>query len=227
MHKRMMVLGAVLTLAACSGRIEQARELLKARAAEKIFIEFRNEETFPRGVVCGEYRTSGPMRGSSRFRRFIVWGDQAEPHPSALDWDIFCSGDQAAALSSRLGIVPRNTPENHLNQIREDLERGQAALQQFQADNYFLPSTDQGLAALVSAASTPPQPAKFRPGGYLSQPLTDPWGRPYHYEVAGLGGGVSQDYRLFTLGADNAVGGKGENADVGLEHLQYLQLLGD
>ena len=39
---------------------------------------------------------------------------------------------------------------------------------------------------------------------------TDPWGNAYHYRFPGENG----DYDLYSLGADNADGGDGENADV-------------
>jgi general secretion pathway protein G len=39
----------------------------------------------------------------------------------------------------------------------------------------------------------------------------DPWGRPYIYRFVPEG----QRFQLYTLGADNAEGGDGENRDVG------------
>ena len=39
----------------------------------------------------------------------------------------------------------------------------------------------------------------------------DPWGRPYLYEPSATGGKP----RIFSLGADDAPGGEGENADIG------------
>ena len=40
--------------------------------------------------------------------------------------------------------------------------------------------------------------------------LNDPWGRPYRYRIPG----ENRDYDLYTFGADNAVGGQGENQDI-------------
>ncbi len=40
--------------------------------------------------------------------------------------------------------------------------------------------------------------------------LKDPWGRTYVYEHPGKHG----DYDLYSLGADGAEGGTGENADI-------------
>ncbi len=40
--------------------------------------------------------------------------------------------------------------------------------------------------------------------------LNDPWGREYHYEYPGQ----HQDFDIYSLGADNANGGEGKNADI-------------
>jgi general secretion pathway protein G len=70
------------------------------------------------------------------------------------------------------------------------------------------PATDEGLNALVEAPGT----AKIWNGPYLRKkkmPL-DPWNNPYHYAAPGQHG----KFDVYTLGADNAEGGDGENADV-------------
>ncbi|MDD3650723.1 type II secretion system major pseudopilin GspG [Immundisolibacter sp.] len=89
-------------------------------------------------------------------------------------------------------------------QIR-DLEQG---AELFKLDVGRFPTTQEGLEALVSA----PPAAPGWNGPYLRKGLpTDPWGRPYHYESPGRNG----DFDIYTLGADNAPGGDGENADLG------------
>jgi general secretion pathway protein G len=88
-------------------------------------------------------------------------------------------------------------------QIR-DLEQG---AELFKLDVGRFPTTQEGLEALVSA----PPAAPGWNGPYLRKGLpTDPWGRPYHYESPGRNG----DFDIYTLGADNAPGGDGENADL-------------
>jgi general secretion pathway protein G len=208
-------------MSACSNRAEEAKEILKSRVSEKLYLEFQNLETFPGGVVCGEYRSNDPMH-SSRFRRFIVWGEMAEDRPSELDWKIFCNEDPAAALFATSGIGPVDDEDNQLRKIRADLKQLQEALALYLADNFSLPSSEQGVEALVTATTIPPLPIKFKAGGYLAAIPLDPWGRPYQYERNSLGGGVAQEFRLYTLGADGAPGGTGKDADVGTEHLRYL-----
>jgi general secretion pathway protein G len=70
------------------------------------------------------------------------------------------------------------------------------------------PSEDEGLEALLR----PPSDAAGWNGPYVRQEemLTDPWGRRYAYRYPG----EHLDFDLYTLGADNAEGGEGENQDV-------------
>ena len=225
MLKWALLLSAVVLQSACSSRSEQAQDILKSHLGEQVYLEFQNLETFPGGAVCGEYRSNDPMRGSSRYRRFVVWGDSATERPSKQDWAIFCSEDSSASLLASYGIGPVSAEENHLAQVRKDLHQLQLALLEYQADNSVLPTPAQGLNALVSASTTPPLPMKFKAGGYIPELPNDPWGRPYVYDNSGLGGGVTQQFKLYTLGANGLRGGKGKNADVSLEHLKYLDYL--
>lgn len=70
------------------------------------------------------------------------------------------------------------------------------------------PTTDEGLKALVEAPSS----ASNWNGPYLKKKRVpkDPWGHEFHYAFPGEQG----PYDLYSLGADNAEGGEGENQDV-------------
>jgi general secretion pathway protein G len=84
-----------------------------------------------------------------------------------------------------------------------------AGLNLFMIDVGRYPNADEGLKALTEA---PAGLARWR-GPYLEDdelPL-DPWGRDFRYELTN----GSLKPRIFTLGADDAPGGEGENADVG------------
>jgi general secretion pathway protein G len=85
------------------------------------------------------------------------------------------------------------------------------ALKLYRLDNGFYPSTDQGLAALVQRPSTNPVPGNWKQGGYLERLPKDPWGSDYQY----LQPGVKGEIDVFSLGADRARGGEGNNADIG------------
>ena len=94
---------------------------------------------------------------------------------------------------------------------RADIAAIVQVLKLYRLDNGFYPTTDQGLAALVQRPTTNPTPANWKQGGYLDRLPKDPWGGDYQY----LSPGVRGEIDVFSLGADRARGGEGNNADIG------------
>jgi general secretion pathway protein G len=82
------------------------------------------------------------------------------------------------------------------------------ALDLYRLDNQGLPTTAEGLKALVEK----PASATGWNGPYLSQSKIpqDPWGNDYRYASPGQHG----EYDILSLGADGKPGGEGENQDV-------------
>jgi general secretion pathway protein G len=81
------------------------------------------------------------------------------------------------------------------------------ALDQYRIDTGHYPTTENGLAALVTQ---PANETKWQ-GPYLQKKVPDdPWGNPYQYKMPGEHG----DYDLISLGNDGAAGGTGEAADI-------------
>lgn len=107
--------------------------------------------------------------------------------------------------------VMRRIDDAQIAKAKQDIRSYDTALSLFRMDNFKYPTSDQGLAALVT------QPGdssirNFPEGGYLKGGLRkDPWGNDYRYQSPGSHG----EYDLFTLGADNQEGGEGINADIG------------
>jgi general secretion pathway protein G len=86
-----------------------------------------------------------------------------------------------------------------------DIEK---ALELFKLDVGRFPSTEEGLDALSKRPATV---TTGWAGPYLKGAApTDPWGKPYRYQGPGSDGTVE----ISSLGADGAVGGDGENADI-------------
>ncbi len=80
------------------------------------------------------------------------------------------------------------------------------ALDQFRLDVGRYPTTQEGLATLV----TNPGIDKWE-GSYLKKGLpNDPWGRPYIYTCPGSHG----EYDIVSYGRDGQPGGEGEDKDV-------------
>ena len=91
---------------------------------------------------------------------------------------------------------------------RIEIDNISSALDFYRLDVGAYPSDDEGLAALVTA---PGEASGWR-GPYLKkvEAINDPWQRPYTYRSPGEHG----EFDLFTLGADDAAGGEGENQDI-------------
>jgi general secretion pathway protein G len=91
---------------------------------------------------------------------------------------------------------------------RAQIELLGAALDQYRLDIGMYPATAVGLPALVQN----PNVASWN-GPYLKKNAVpqDPWGKPYQYKCCP---GEHGDYDLWSLGADGAPGGDGENADI-------------
>jgi general secretion pathway protein G len=94
---------------------------------------------------------------------------------------------------------------------KSDIATIMQALKLYRLDNQRYPTTEQGLAALVTRPTEAPVPANWKPNGYLERLPNDPWGQPYQYLSPGLRGEVD----VFSFGADGQPGGTGVDADVG------------
>ncbi len=111
-------------------------------------------------------------------------------------------------------VVPRimdNPDKARIAKARNDIQALESALEIYKLDNYVYPTTDQGLEALVTQPTTPPDPANWKKGGYIKKLRRDPWGNDYLY----LNPGEHGEIDIYSLGADAAPGGTGVNADIG------------
>jgi len=94
---------------------------------------------------------------------------------------------------------------------KTQIEMLASALDAYRLDTGAYPTTQQGLAALQQLPTIDP-PANWR-GPYLRKAVpADPWGRQYLFIAPGEVNPTGFD--LFSYGADGALGGEGENADV-------------
>lgn len=91
---------------------------------------------------------------------------------------------------------------------RADIATLEQAMEMYRLDNLRYPTTGD-LNVLVSPPAGS-EGARYRPGGYIKNLPKDPWGRPYQLAVPGRTGA----FDIYSLGADGAPGGEGENADI-------------
>jgi len=93
-----------------------------------------------------------------------------------------------------------------MTKAKADIATLEQAMEMYRLDNFSYPSS---LNALVQP---PPggDAARYRTGGYIKKLPDDPWHRPYQLAVPGKAG----PFDIYSLGADGAPGGTGENADI-------------
>jgi general secretion pathway protein G len=92
---------------------------------------------------------------------------------------------------------------------KTDVSNLMQALKLYKLDNGRYPSSEQGLAALVSKPSAEPVPPNWKKN--LDLLPNDPWGKAYVY----LNPGVKSEIDVMSFGADGQPGGEGKNADIG------------
>ena len=112
-------------------------------------------------------------------------------------------------------LAPRffgRTEDARVAAAKSDIATIELALDAYEADNGFYPTTEQGMEALVSPPTTPPVPMNWK-GPYLKKRVgKDPWGNQYIYLCPGIynpGG-----YDLYSYGRDGKEGGTGHDADI-------------
>lgn len=111
-------------------------------------------------------------------------------------------------------VVPKiisRPDEARVMAAKQDIASLMQGLKLYRLDNQRYPITEQGLQALAVRPTTAPLPLNWKAGGYVERLPKDPWGNPYQY----LNPGVHGEIDIFSLGADGAPGGEGNNADIG------------
>ena len=111
-------------------------------------------------------------------------------------------------------IVPKimgRPDEARIIAAKQDMASTLQALKLYKLDNQRYPTTEQGLQALVTKPAVSPVPSNWKGSGYLEKLPKDPWGNPYQY----LYPGIHSELDVFSLGADGATGGEGNDADIG------------
>ncbi len=88
------------------------------------------------------------------------------------------------------------------SRVAMDVSAFKTALETYQMQNGSYPSTQQGLAALVSAPTGEPKPQRWSPT--LDKVVKDPWGRDYIYVRPGKKN--PRTYDLISKGEDGIEG---------------------
>jgi general secretion pathway protein G len=111
-------------------------------------------------------------------------------------------------------LIPRvmgRTEDAKRAATKAQISNIESALQLYKLDNGNVPSTEQGLKALVERPVAGPPAPNWKAGGYLPKVPVDPWGFPYKYTTPSTQGG---EFEIISFGADGTPGGEGKNADI-------------
>jgi len=98
-------------------------------------------------------------------------------------------------------LVPKvmdRPDEARIVKARQDIRALEASLNLYKLDNYEYPTTDQGLEALATKPDIPPEPPRWKTGGYVDRLPLDPWQQPYQYLYPGAHGAAD----IFSTGPD-------------------------
>ena len=101
----------------------------------------------------------------------------------------------------------KRTKQARMSVAKVDVEVNIAqALDTYEMDNGFYPTTEQGLGALLKKPHSSPVPRNWN-GPYLKKNRipVDPWKNPYVYRSPGIEN--TEDYDLLSYGPDGVEGG--------------------
>jgi general secretion pathway protein G len=109
-----------------------------------------------------------------------------------------------------VNLVPR-VQESKITATRDQIHNFESALDMYQLDNGVMPSTEQGLQALIAMPSGTPAPGNWK-GPYLKPPIIrkDAWNRDFKYVYPGVHNTTSYD--ILSAGPD---GQEGNEDDIG------------
>ena len=105
------------------------------------------------------------------------------------------------AVMEQFGGAQRKLTCTQMAQIGE-------AIDTFQLDNGVVPSTDEGLQALVSNPDADKYPNYNGPYFRKGKMPKDSWKRPFEYTSSG------SNFEIISFGADGKEGGEGKFADI-------------
>jgi general secretion pathway protein G len=100
-------------------------------------------------------------------------------------------------VGSAIYMLAGNIDVAKEQRVDSDIDAISMQLRTYEMLNYRMPSTEQGLQALVSQPATEPRPRRWKQ--LMKEVPLDPWGNEYVYRNPGKGGG---GFDLYSLGPD-------------------------
>jgi general secretion pathway protein G len=112
----------------------------------------------------------------------------------------------AVLVGSAIYMLVGNIDVAKEQRVDSDVEAISMQLRTYEMLNYRMPSTEQGLKALVNQPTTGPRPRRWKQ--LMKTVPIDPWGNEYVYRNPGKGGAA---FEIYSLGPD----GKESDDDAG------------
>ena len=132
------------------------------------------------------------LKTSSRFRR------AASAQGFTLVEMVLVLGIIALLLGAGIYQLTGVLDSGKIKRARADLATYSSALRTYELNAGFLPSTDQGLNALVERPSARPAPASWTQ--VMKKLVVDPWGNAYLYRKPGTKD--KNGYDIYSAGPD-------------------------
>ena len=108
----------------------------------------------------------------------------------------------ALLAGSAIYLMRGNVEQAKFTRAETDIQNIMTQLQLYEVQNGTMPSTQQGLAALVARPAGEPQPRKWRQ--LMPEVPLDPWGMEYQLRNPGMQSKAGYD--VFSAGKDRQVG---------------------
>jgi len=114
----------------------------------------------------------------------------------------------AVLVGAGIKLLTGNVEFAQSTRVEADISAVTSQLQLYEARNFSVPTTEQGLQALVVQPTSDPVPEKWTQ--LLEEVPKDPWGMPYGFKSPGERSG--KKYDLFSFGPDKI---EGNEDDIG------------
>ncbi len=101
-------------------------------------------------------------------------------------------------MGAAIALLTGNVDVAKEQRVIGDIQSISTQLKLYETLNYFLPSTQQGIEALVSQPAGEPKPRRWKQ--LLKEEPVDPWGMSYQYRYPGTEN--SDSFDLFSMGPD-------------------------
>lgn len=103
----------------------------------------------------------------------------------------------AVLVGSAIYMLVGNIDVAKEQRVDSDIEAISMQLRTYEMLNYRMPTTEQGLKALVNQPTTEPRPRRWKQ--LMKSVPVDPWGNEYVYRNPGKGGAA---FEIYSLGPD-------------------------